>query len=215
MLKKFVPFGFLLIGFQAYAAPITITGYDILNATISGSGGWSHNYSGTITNTGPDTANYTGGSGTLNNGVVENTHSGSQLFNWPNFHAPIITLYLDDFYTIDDITLDSGDWSNTIPGTLTGLDLSIGAVTDSFLTVEPSAHKEFVDLSGSALNGLVTNTLVLSGFTSTWSSFQTFNISEITLNGVQTNIPEPTVLALMGVGLAGLGFARRKNKAQA
>lgn len=42
---------------------------------------------------------------------------------------------------------------------------------------------------------------------------ETFNISEIELGTVASAIPEPGMLALFGLGLAGIGFARRRRAA--
>ncbi|MFT5448906.1 MAG: hypothetical protein ACI9DC_004092 [Gammaproteobacteria bacterium] len=81
----------------SFADVIPITGYDIPSTPVSGHGGWGHTYNGTISANGvsPDVVsvfNYTGGSGTLNDGVIANNRSQAHLFD--NRMSPVSTLYL-------------------------------------------------------------------------------------------------------------------------
>lgn len=202
----------------ANAGLINIESYDIDNATIAGTGGWNHSYSGTITPVSGGIADYSGGSGTLNNGIIETTNPTTQLFNYPTETSPVITLYLDGLYSFDNLIISGGDFlSNTIPGTLTDLDITIGSTTVSFATIATGLTNgsryadDSVNFSGSLLDGLVADKITLSGFKSSWSSYNTFSIAEISLNGEPSSIPEPTSVALFGLCLVGLGLSR-KNK---
>lgn len=197
------------------ATPIII-GYDIENATLSGQGNWSHSYNGTIVTTGSQTGNYSGGSGTLNNGVIENSHRGSQLFNFPSAHNPVITLFLDDFYTLSSLSLHSGNWGNTIPGEMTGLSVTLDGISAFFTTSHISpTYTEFVDFTSSALASISVNTVILSGFTSTWSTYNTFNISEITLSGTlasasnSSTVSAPGTILIMSLGLIAISLRKK------
>lgn len=205
----------------AVAAPITITGYDIANAQVSGSGGWAHSYTGTIATVSGSVANYSGGSGTLNNGIVETNEQSTQLFNYPSNSSPVITLFLDGFYSINSLLISGGNFlNNTIPGELYGLDLSINGVTASFTTTAQgfSQNGRFADdlvtVNGSALAGLVTNQIVLSGFDSRWGN-NVFSIAEIQVDGTpgSSSVPAPHALALLGLALAAVGFSRKQKAA--
>ena len=108
------------------------------NANASGTGGWAHTYDGTITpngtfsaSDGRELADYTGGGGTLNNGAGSGT-GNTQLF-W-TADNPIITLFFDRYYTLDDILLETWAAGNLIPGTMTGFTASIGATSQAFAT---------------------------------------------------------------------------------
>lgn len=207
----------------ATAAPITITGYDIESTFVSGEGGWAHYYNGTITSTGTinngTVANYTGGSGTLNDGVIGTSHNQTQLFNYPGTSSPIITLYLDGLYSIDSLLIYGGNFlANSIPGEITALDITIGSTTQHFNTIGQGMSSggryadDYVDLTGTTLAGLVTDQVILSGFDSSWGGYDTFSITEISLTGTEgMAVPEPAILALLGFGLVGFGLKRRRR----
>lgn len=204
----------LVLTANAGAATLSITGYDITNASVNGSGGWSHTYDGTITSTGSGTANYSGGSGTLNDGITTDSSINNQLFNFPSEINPIITLYLDGFYSIESISLynalTNGSWA------LNSFDIGISSSTESFFTTTTAARGSWSDLnvslSSSTLDGLVTNQIILSNFISDSSSYDgAFNFSEIQVEGVAVSaVPVPAAVWLFGSGLLGLiGLARR------
>jgi len=217
---KYVSTALLLsLSCAANAIPIVITGYDIDNTYVSETGGWRHSYTGIITPVSGGIANYSGGSGTLNDGIIGTSVLNTQLFNYPTDSSPVITLFLDDFYTINSLLIHGGDFlGNTIPGELTGLDVTINSTLESFVTVPqgPTDGTRYADdgisFGGSSLDGLVTNSIILSGFDSTWSSFNTFSITEIELDGeLASSVPEPSAILLLGLGLAGLGLAVKKQ----
>jgi MYXO-CTERM domain-containing protein len=201
----------------ASAGTVTVTGYDIQNAARSGFGGWAHTYNGTITDTGSGNANgigftradYTGaGDGTLNDGLEGTGPGDTQLFANNSFASPVITVYLDGFYTIDNITLFTFQGGNFIPGSVAGYDVTIGGVTESFLSSEPTDNDEFVNILGSTLDGISDNKVILSNFLHDGSHnlHEIFAIGEIGING---QVPAPGALALLGI--AGLAARRRRR----
>ena len=209
----------ILISFQVASAAPPIVGYDVLNAEPSGFGGWGHTYTGTITPNG-SLVNYTGGGGTMNNGVVETEVSSVELFYNPV--NPVITLYLGGTYQITSLELYEGDIpTNSIPGNLTGWTITIGSnvqayTSTPFGTVSPynGFFSDSVTLNA-AQSVIATNQIILSNFStnpaSGWGDY--FSIAEIEVDGSgSTTVPEPATMLLLGIGLIGLIGIRRKFK---
>jgi hypothetical protein len=221
-LKTALALSATLLSGIANAAAIEISSYDITDTRLSGTGGWSHNYDGSIINVGGALNDYTDGSGTLNDGSVGTSTSNTHLFYVSD--ASTITLNFAESASFNSLSLFSfGPTSNGIPGNITGLDITINGITDSFLTTgfgpaNPNANNgrdhshEFLSLSGSLLEGLISDTITLSGFTTEEPYSAFFSISEIEADGDAASVPVPGSVGLIGLGLLGLGLARRKMK---
>ena len=214
------------------AAQISISSYDITEAIVSGWGLWAHTYNGTITPTGQvvpggdgllaDVANYTGGGGTLNDGVIGDT-SSSQLFvsgaapDGGPILNPVITLHLPGLFQIHSINIFGGDGStNYAPGCLTGVTVGIGGSIETINTTPWGKRglcapvNDLASLTGTALAGLATDTITLSGFSGPLP-FGEFSITEIRVDGTAADVPvvpEPALLLLLGMGA--IGCARRR-----
>ncbi len=188
----------------ADAEPIGISGYDLVDSPVSGSGGWAHNYTGTIEPTGTDPvqeatlATYTGGSGTLNDGAIGTTTSDSQLFFTGTRAHPTITLHLPQASYVDTIDIYGGDIDfNAIPGALTRLTVSIAGTTAG-ITTEPfgdPAVNDRVALAPTPLSQIPTDTIVLSATSAELfgQPFDQFSITEIKIDGRPVREPEVMV----------------------
>jgi len=160
-------------GVAGIASAQSVTSYDVTDAARAGFGNWQHTYNGTIVDTGNffadgiafTRANYTGGSGTLNDGSQGTGAGDTQLFANNNDARPIITLTLDGTYSIDNMTLYSFDSGNTIPGAIASVEVEIGGQSQVFTTSHSTTNDEFIDLTGSPLQGIPTNTVILKNFT--------------------------------------------------
>ena len=96
-------------------------------------------------------------------------------------------------------------------------DATTGAPVNNFLSVTDGAGSSFtfdlVSLSLSAGNALATGTSTFTdagGAVSTNSSM-VFSLTTQIANSWSAGVPEPTTLAMFGLGLIGLGFAKRKK----
>lgn len=218
--------GAMLLGAEAFAAPI-ITGYDVRSATVSGTGGWAHVYTGKIGLIDPPFANYASGTGTMANGIVEKSIDGTQLFCGNAGCSggtlnPVITFYLDAFYALNAISIFGGDFSNRIPGVITGFDVGIGSFSAAVATKpfgpdfgSGQLPNDLADLTGTDLAKVATDRFVLSNFkvlAGGSSTEQQFSIAEVTVDGRAVNaVPVPGTLALLGIALAGVGCTRRRK----
>jgi opacity protein-like surface antigen len=199
-----------------------VTGYDIANARTSGYGGWSHTYSGAITSAGGGLSNYTGGNGTLNDGIVSANESSNQLFQLTDNTS--ITLHLNSPTFLSELNIfgASGNNGNSIPGTLIGATLSFGGISQVLSSTAwgpacaAALCNDRFSFAGTSLASIATNFITLSNFQvapGAWSTY--FNASEISISGVAavSPVPEPETYAMLlaGLGLMG-GMARRRKQ---
>ena len=215
------------VALAAFAAPATanaatIVSYDIAGATGSGFGGWSHSYTGTITPNG-GAVDYTGGSGTLNDGTSGSSAADTQLFD--RRFAPVIKLVLDATYKVSTLSFLTNYPGNAIPGNLSSVDVTIGGNTQSVSLVNfgPNIGNAYLPNDLATLNALLsstaTNTITLSNFVSDngtgYGGY--FAIGEIAVDGTLSagGVPEPAAWAMMlaGFGLVGSAMRRRSKVA--
>lgn len=170
---------------------VAIFGYDVMNANVSGTGGWAHEYTGTITPTTGTLANYRGGTGTMADGVlVDTTVLNTQYFDNVANEASI-TLYFDGSYKIDTIDIyggDHGTMDNVLPGLLTSFDIEIGPtiqtiVTSGFGPVGSSSGQDWqindrADLVSAGLSNIAVSSITLSNFRSDINDNVAFSVAE-------------------------------------
>ncbi|MEN6607432.1 MAG: PEP-CTERM sorting domain-containing protein [Bryobacteraceae bacterium] len=223
----------LVFSLSVGATTIPIVSYDISDAMVSGYGIWQHTYSGVITPTGQTVAgiavaNYTGGSGTLNDSVVGTDSYTTQLFftgtttGGDGSVSPVITLYLGGTYIINSISLLGGNIvSNAVPGCITGVTVGLGSASAAISTTGYGMSgffcggvNDLATITGTSLDGVPTSSIVLSGFTLSALSSGSFSITEIQIDGtpVGSEAPEPASAAMMGGGLAALALLLRRRK---
>lgn len=190
---------------------IAIASYDITGTPMSGFGCWGHTYDGTVTDTGRTAggsvdcsdngdhiANYRGGSGTLNDGVI-GTSDATHLFlngrldDAGNAINPTITLHLAEPAYVQGISLYGGDIEyNGIPGALTAMTVAIAgktmtAATAGFgpLNALNVPVDDYFDLDQTEETWYPTSTIVLRDFQAEFLgyAFDQFSLTEITVDG--------------------------------
>jgi hypothetical protein len=206
------------VALASSAQAVTIISYDVTGAQASGFGGWAHTYGGTISGSGP--LNYTGGSGTLNDGANGTSTNDTQLFQTSD--GPTITAFLDSTATISTIDLLNGLFGNFIPGNITGVTVTIGSNSMAYSTTGFGAAETFTGFSQNqrvTLSGLLastaTSSFTLSNFVMQGDYRSYFSIGEIALDAQETSaVPESATWMMMiaGFGLAGSAMRYRRRK---
>jgi len=207
----FVIFFSLVTCCSLQAATIGFSTYDVYHADPTGTGGWSHTYTGTKTASG-SYLNYTGGSGTLNDGIPT-SEQNTQIFYAAD---AAITLHLSTTASISVIELYGFSPGNTIPGNITGFDVVINGVRRTYSSVAfgslsainvPVNERVTLD---STQNTLITSTIIIDHFT---YDNVVYCIGEVVLTGTAGTpppVPEPSTMALCGLTLGLMLFLRRK-----
>jgi len=207
----------------AQADSIPLIRYDITNALVSGTGAWFHVYTGSMTPVVPGvTADYAGGGGTLNDGVIGTSEDDTQLFDVATDSA--ITLYLGAFYHVNMISLFGGNIpTNSVPGALHGpVTVTANGTTaainaQAYGSVRSAIGNPVNDrllFTGSPLQNVFTDRLTLRGFHSELldGAVGYYSFTEITVEGPGPVVPEPATLTLFGTGLLGAALRRRRRR---
>ncbi|MGF6115965.1 hypothetical protein ABIE30_003038 [Janthinobacterium lividum] len=199
----------------------TIVTYDVTNGRAQNAGHWSNNYNGEITPATPGSNwnyNYTGGSGSLNDGVIPNSIESTQFIYAPE--NPIITLHLSGKTIVSEMNFYSMLYAwNGSAGNLSGATVSFGG--QSLYMDSPNwgprcssylCNNRF-SFAGTALEGVATDVITISGFKTKVASDPLYSIGEITLNGsLVSPVPEPSTYGMFFVGMVVLVLrARRKH----
>jgi hypothetical protein len=203
------------LAFSAAAETVRIKSYDIQSAPQSGYACWYWVYSGTIadngrsestwgtcTPVGPRLANYSGGSGTLNDNIFSNTLDDVQLFTTGPADdglpiLPVITLRLDGTSAISRILVFGGYIDGYAPpGALSAATVEING-TSVELPVTPIGPPNSIGLypdgalvlTGTPLEGLPTNLIVLKNFKASLfgGPFDHFSLTEIQVESAVTH----------------------------
>ena len=219
-------FTFFLISLASVSAHSqTIDTYDIKNGRPTDtSPGWVWNYSGTITPsaTRPGLYDYTGGRGTLNDGIIPQQHEN--IVGFIPGDNTVLTLHLSGTSVINEINFFSMLGTNVLAGNLSGATISYGGVSVALQSSDWGASCGFTlcndrfSLANTALAGLSTDVITFSNFTSVaYPGYGgSFPVGEITLSGtVIPAVPEPANIGMLlaGLGLTGFMIRRRNRKA--
>ncbi len=224
---------------QAETTP-NIIGYDIFNTTPSGFGGWVHDYTERASNANGGLVNYEGGTGTLADGIFGISTSSTQLFSINNNTS--ITVFLDDYYLLESISLFGGATNNQISGNIaiasfsTELEsasltsLSFGEVS----TASQAVNDRFILSNTSAFKDQRVNQFTISniGTTGLGHFSDYYSITEIQVSSLMEDtpttslqmasinfesaqvsvVPEPATYALMLGGLGLIGFMAHRRR---
>jgi hypothetical protein len=201
----------LLCASPALANPVAISAYDVELTPPSGYGGWSHTYTGTVTDSGrglgpvngcsatsPDCqlVNERGGAGTINDGAFSSVDEDQLLIAGTDAQGepftPTITLHLAQRAKVQQIRIfGGGSPFNAIPGALEAATVKIDASAVALSTVQAGdigplgfAADDILDLRGTGLDAVSTSDIVLTDMTAVAQLAGQFSITEVTVDGV-------------------------------
>ena len=199
----------------------TIVTYDIKNGRAKDAGHWNNNYDGTLTRGHPTwdwIYDYTGGKGSLNDGVVPNGIESTQFIY--SYEDPIITLHLSGLSIINEMNFYSMLYGgNASAGNLSGAKISFGekSLYMNATNWGPKCSNHLCNngfsFTGTALEGIATDVITISGFQHRDSSLPLYSIGEIVLNGSFVSpVPEPSTYGMLLAGIVVIGLQARRRR---
>lgn len=205
--------GLVVSASSAIASPILPTSYDLLNGETGSFEYWDQIYSGSGSKT-TSLAPLSGGLGDLTDGViavanwfiVEAPAGNGPYVGWQTIN-PLITFHFAGGSTIDSMTIYVDD-SNGAGGVSTPGSAKINGGASIPLADGVTGAPLSFTFSGLNLDSSNPLTLQLFDGAGPW-----IFLSEVTFDTGRGTVavPEPAMLALLGIGLAGLQFSRRKK----
>ena len=215
---KLLALATLFSAIGAQARTVEVSGYDISGVWPVGTGGYSYVYDGSVTMRPQGFYLYSGGGGSLNDGVVPTSNVGAMMIGTVSPKDKSITLHLSGQSVLSEINMFSeSNTSGVYAGALTGATITINGVSVALTSSAWGSGcarylcNDTFSLAGTALAGMTTDTVVLTKFR---AAAGYFTMAEINVNGAIPAVPEPQTYAMMIAGIGLLGFiARRRKKA--
>lgn len=209
---KLVPFALAALALSAIgpvsAAPLTVSSYDMLNGNTGSYNYWDESYSGSGSKF-VDGAPLSGGKGDLTDGIIaaanwfitEAPAGPGPYVGWTI--NPVIHFHFAGPVNINQITFSLDD-ANGAGGVSTPQSVVIGGTSHAIADPIGSAPFQFVV---SNLNLNVSDLDIQFIRNNQWVF-----VSEVSFDGQAGDapLPEPGILALLGLGMTGLALARRR-----
>ena len=133
-----------------------------------------------------------------------------------NFYSGSTAIAWDDLYLLSNEYLGTPSGLSSASNVL-GVASASGGLWSFDSSVILSSNTQYWFYTESALTGSLTGNNDVSGTSYYWTGSSSSNFAlatndiNYTLTG--TAVPEPSIFALMGIGLAGIGFVRRRKTA--